>query len=91
MAVIAVGTWREAAPSPTARAPGDVLISNVATHLDHRRQGHSRAAIGQVLVWAASIGAGRVELVATADGAVRYESIGFVASAWPLMRRSLAG
>ena len=49
----AMGTLREAAPSPLSPQSGDVLISNVATDPRYRRRGHARAAVHAVLQWAA--------------------------------------
>ncbi len=85
----AVGTRRDAAPSPNAAA-GDVLIGNVCTLAEYRGGGLASRAVAALMDWARSLGVGRAELMATQAGMSIYERAGFTPSACPAMRAALA-
>ncbi|GAA1900912.1 GNAT family N-acetyltransferase [Lapillicoccus jejuensis] len=85
----AVGSIRDAMPSPSVPAGRDVLVGNVCTDPAHRGRGHGRAAFEAVMAWAAATGVRRVELLATAQGRGMYEAAGFAETAWPAMRATL--
>lgn len=86
----AVGSVRDAMPSPSVPAGRDVLVGNVCTAPGHRGRGHGRAAFEAVMAWAAGTGVRRVELLATAEGRGMYERAGFAQVSWPAMRATLA-
>lgn len=85
----AMGAIRDSAPSPSCPSGGDILISNVATVPNARRQGHAGAALGAVMDWARSTGVPRAELMATGDGISLYRNAGFVPTRYPAMRAPL--
>lgn len=86
----AMAAMRDSAPSPSCPAGGDILVSNVCTLPDARRQGHGEVAFTAVLDWARSTGAARAELMATGDGQAMYEAAGFAATRQPAMRAPLS-
>ncbi|ANY07943.1 GNAT family N-acetyltransferase [Pseudonocardia sp. HH130630-07] len=85
----AMGAVRDSAPAPSAPGGGDVLISNVCTDPGFRRRGHARAAFTAVVEWSATTGAGRAELMATAEGHSLYDAAGFRTVTFPAMRAPL--
>ncbi|TQL69791.1 acetyltransferase (GNAT) family protein [Nocardioides albertanoniae] len=85
----ALGTIRDAAPSPSAPRGSDILVSNVSTAPDARGRGHGRAAFDAVMAWAQASGVERAELLATVDGREMYERAGFKETGHPAMRADL--
>lgn len=85
----AIAATRETVPSPSCPSGGDILISNVCTLPDARRQGHGHAAFAAVLEWARSTGVPRAELMATNGGQAMYEAAGFAVTRYPAMRALL--
>lgn len=85
----ALGTIRDAAPSPSVPRGGDVLVSNVSTAPGARGRGHGRAAFNAVMEWAQVSGVERAELLATVDGRAMYERAGFKETGHPAMRADL--
>lgn len=85
----AMGAVRDAMPSPTVPAGGDILVSNVCTFPDCRGRGHARAAFDYVMQWARASGIGRAELMATQAGRTMYEAAGFEVVSYPAMRATL--
>lgn len=86
----AMAAIRDGVPSPGCPDGGDVLISNVCTRPQARRQGHGEVTFAAVLDWARSTGVARAELMATGDGLTMYEAAGFAAARYPAMRVSLS-
>ncbi|MEV0396021.1 GNAT family N-acetyltransferase [Polymorphospora rubra] len=64
-------------------------VFNVSTDPGYRRRGYSRALMAALLGWYRERGIVVVDLVATADGEPLYRSVGFEASALPLMHLTL--
>lgn len=85
----ALGTIRDAAPSPSVPGGGDVLVSNVCTAPGARGRGHGQAAFDAVMEWAQASGIERAELLATVDGRAIYERAGFKETGHPAMRADL--
>ncbi|TYL55232.1 GNAT family N-acetyltransferase [Nocardioides sp. BGMRC 2183] len=85
----AMGTIRDAAPSPAVPEGRDVLVSNIVTVRDRRGDGFGSAALEAVMAWARSTGVGRAELMATEVGRGLYERAGFVETTFPAMRAVL--
>jgi GNAT superfamily N-acetyltransferase len=85
----ALGSLRDAAPSPHAPEGGDVLVSNVCTLPAARGQGYARAALEHVMRWARSTGSRRAELFATAAGRGMYTAVGFTETQQSAMRARL--
>lgn len=86
----AMAAVRAGVPSPDCPGGDDILISNVCTFPEARRQGYGQVAFTALLDWARSTGAARAELMATGDGLTVYEASGFVATRYPAMRVSLS-
>ena len=77
-----------AIPAPTLPHGRLGFVSNVATLPHARGRGFARAVMTELVRWLEKdAGADRVDLAATADGAVIYRSMGFTESAFPTMRR----
>jgi GNAT superfamily N-acetyltransferase len=69
--------------SPRGRG---VRLANVITVPEHRGHGYGTLLVLDVITWARSIGADRVDLSATAEGQRIYEKAGFVATRAPRMK-----
>lgn len=77
-----------AIPAPTLPHGRLGFVSNVATLPHARGRGFARAVMTELVRWLEEDArADRVDLAATADGAVIYRSMGFTESAFPTMRR----
>lgn len=77
-----------AIPAPTLPHGRLGFVSNVATLPHARGRGFARAVMTELVRWLEEdAGADRVDLAATADGAVIYRSMDFTESAFPTMRR----
>lgn len=61
-------------------------LANVITLPEYRGQGHGTALVLDVVAWARSIAADRVDLSATPAGQRLYEKLGFVLTSAPRMK-----
>lgn len=82
----AVGTIERGVPNPYSPIGLGVRLSNVITHPDQRGRGHGTALTRDVIAWAASLGADRIDLSATRDGQRVYEELGFTYTSSPRMK-----
>lgn len=82
----AVGTLEIGVPNPYSMRGRTVRIANVITSPQHRRQGHGAALVLDLVVWARSISADRVDLSASPDGQRLYERLGFVVTSAPRLK-----
>lgn len=83
----ALGQLRREVPGPTNPHGISGHVSNVVTDPEHRRRGHARACLQQLLAWFRDeTAAARVDLLATSDGERLYESLGFRTRPHPSMR-----
>jgi GNAT superfamily N-acetyltransferase len=82
----AVGTLEIGVPNPQCVRGRSVRLANVVTLPEHRGRGHGTAVVLDVIAWARSIGADRVDLGATASGQRIYERIGFRLTSAPRMK-----
>ena len=89
MVACAMGSIRDAAPSPGIPRGRDVLVSNVCTLPDKRGRGYGTAAFKAVMDWARQTGVGRAELMATEAGMRMYEQEGFAPTQCPALRATL--
>lgn len=64
-------------------------LANVITRPAHRSRGHGGRLVVDVIDWARSIGADRVDLSATPDGRRLYEKLGFALTSAPRMKLML--
>jgi ribosomal protein S18 acetylase RimI-like enzyme len=82
----AIGTLEVGVPSPQCVRGRTVRLANVITLPGHRGLGHGTMLALDVVAWARSIDADRVDLSATAAGQRIYEKIGFMATSAPRMK-----
>ena len=64
-------------------------LANVITSPERRGKGYGTELVHDVIEWARSIDADRVDLSATPDGQRIYEKAGFVATKAPRMKLDL--
>jgi ribosomal protein S18 acetylase RimI-like enzyme len=78
LAACGVGIIERRLPGP--RLPNGRLgqVINVVTDPAHRRRGHSRAIMNELLGWFAEREVARVDLHASVDGEPLYRALGFV-------------
>jgi GNAT superfamily N-acetyltransferase len=81
----AVGTLEIGVPSPQCVRGRTVRLANVVTLPEHRGQGHGTMLVLDVVAWARSIAADRVDLSATPAGQRIYEKLGFTVTSAPRM------
>ena len=82
----AVGSLELGVPNPFCPRGRTVRLANVITLPTHRRRGFGTTVTLDVVQWARSISADRVDLSATADGLTLYERVGFVPTSAPRMK-----
>ena len=82
----AIGTLELGVPNPHCPRGRTVRLANVIVRPGHRRRGHGARLVADVLDWARSIEADRVDLSATPDGRRLYEKLGFVVTSAPRMK-----
>ena len=82
----AIGTLEIGVPSPHCVRGRTVRLANVVTLPEHRGQGHATMLVLDVMTWARSIAADRVDLSATPAGQRIYEKLGFTMTSAPRMK-----
>jgi GNAT superfamily N-acetyltransferase len=82
----AVGTLEIGVPNPQCVRGRTVRLANVITLPRHRGAGHGTRLVLDVVAWARSIGADRVDLSATPAGQRVYERLGFTLTSAPRMK-----
>ena len=82
----AIGTLEIGVPSPQCTRGRTVRLANVITLPGHRGQGHGTMLVLDVVAWARSIAADRVDLSATPAGQRVYEKLGFTVTSAPRMK-----
>lgn len=82
----AVGTLELGVPNPHCPQGRTVRLANVITLSEHRGYGYGTLLVGDVVEWAQSISADRVDLSATPEGQRIYEKAGFVLTSAPRMK-----
>ena len=82
----AIGTLEIGVPSPQCVRGRTVRLTNVITLPEHRGQGHGTRLVLDVVAWARSIVADRVDLSATPAGQRLYENLGFTVTSAPRMK-----
>jgi GNAT superfamily N-acetyltransferase len=85
----AIGTLELGVPNPYCTTGRTVRLANVITLVEHRGRGYGTALVRDVLDWARSIAADRVDLSATPEGQRLYEKLGFETASAPRMKRVL--
>ncbi len=82
----AIGTLELGVPNPHCPRGRTVRLANVITVPEHRGRGFGTRLVNDVVEWARSIGADRVDLSATPDGHRLYERVGFALTSAPRMK-----
>jgi ribosomal protein S18 acetylase RimI-like enzyme len=82
----AIGTLEIGVPSPACVRGRTVRLANVITLPEYRGRGHGTTLVLDVVAWARSIAADRVDLSATPDGQRVYEKLGFTLTSAPRMK-----
>jgi GNAT superfamily N-acetyltransferase len=86
----AIGTLEVGPPNPHSPRGRAVRLANVVTVPEHRGTGLGTAVVLDVIAWARSRDADRVNLSATPDGLRIYEKLGFVLTKAPRMKLVLS-
>jgi GNAT superfamily N-acetyltransferase len=86
----AIGTLELGVPNPQCPRGRTVRLANVITLPDHRRNGYGTLLVHDVIDWARSIDADRVDLSATPSGQRVYDKAGFVLTSAPRMKLVLS-
>jgi GNAT superfamily N-acetyltransferase len=82
----AIGTLELGVPNPQCRRGRTVRLANVITLPEHRGSGYGTLLVRDVIAWARSIDADRVDLSATPDGQRIYNKLGFTLTKAPRMK-----
>lgn len=82
----AIGTLELGVPNPMCPQGRTVRLANVITLPKHRGYGHGTLLVSDVIDWARSIKADRVDLSSTEEGQRLYDKAGFVLTSAPRMK-----
>ncbi|MGH8971531.1 MAG: GNAT family N-acetyltransferase [Actinomycetes bacterium] len=82
----AIGTLELGVPNPHCDRGRTVRLANVITLPEHRGRGYGTLLVRDVIEWARSIDADRVDLSATPGGERIYEKVGFNLTKAPRMK-----
>ncbi len=82
----AIGSLELGVPNPYCPQGRTVRLANVVTHPDHRRHGYGTLVVDDIIDWARSIRADRVDLSATPEGQHIYERAGFASTTAPRLK-----
>jgi len=82
----AIGTVEIGVPNPYCPRGRTVRLANVITLPEHRSHGYGSMLVADVIAWARTVQADRVDLSATPDGQRLYEQLGFVMTTAPRMK-----
>jgi GNAT superfamily N-acetyltransferase len=82
----AIGTLELGVPNPHCVRGRTVRLSNVFTLPEHRGSGYGTRLVRDVIDWARSIDADRVDLSTTQPGRSIYEKVGFIPTTAPRMK-----
>ncbi len=85
----AIGTLEIGVPNPQCPRGRTVRLANVITLPEHRGRGYGTLLVRDVIEWARSIDADRIDLSATPDGQRIYEKAGFNLTKAPRMKLAL--
>ena len=85
----AIGTLELGVPNPQCPRGRTVRLANVITLPVHRGRGYGTLLVRDVIEWARSIDADRIDLSATPDGQRIYEKAGFNLTRAPRMKLAL--
>lgn len=86
----AIGTLEVGVPNPFCPRGRMVRLVNVFTLPQHRNKGYASTLVREVIEWARTVDADRVDLIATPQGQPIYERAGFVLTSAPRMKLVLS-
>ena len=86
----AIGTLEVGVPDPFCPRGRTVRLVNVFTLPQHRSKGYASTLVREVIEWARTVDADRVDLIATPQGQPIYERAGFVLTSAPRMKLVLS-
>ena len=76
-------------PNPYCPTGRTVRLANVITLPEHRGQSYATMLVHDVITWARTVCADRVDLSATSEGQRIYEQLGFTLTSAPRMKLAL--
>ena len=76
-------------PGPRSLGTRKAFVYNVYTEPSHRHRGLARTIMNAIHAWCRDNGIGKIALNASTDGQALYESMGYAATASPMMFLSL--
>ena len=82
----AIGTLELGVPNPQCTRGRTVRLANVITLPEHRSRGYGETLVLDVIGWARSIHADRVDLSTTPEGQRLYAKLGFTLTSAPRMK-----
>ena len=82
----AIGTLEIGVPNPQCVRGRTVRLANVITRPEYRGHGHGTTLVHDIVAWARSIAADRVDLSATPAGQRIYQKLGFTLTSAPRMK-----
>lgn len=82
----AIGTVECGVPNPHCPRGRSVRVANVITLPQHRGQGYASTLLRDVIAWARTVQADRVDLSATRQGQQLYARLGFTTTSAPRMK-----
>jgi GNAT superfamily N-acetyltransferase len=82
----AIGTLELGVPNPQCTKGRTVRLANLITLAEHRGHGYGTMLVLDVLEWARSVDADRVDLSATPEGQRLYSRLGFTMTSAPRMK-----
>jgi GNAT superfamily N-acetyltransferase len=85
----AIGILELGVPNPQCAKGRTVRLMNVITLPEHRGHGYGTTLVRDILAWARSVDADRVDLSATPEGQRLYEELGFTMTSAPRMKLML--
>lgn len=85
----AIGTIEVGVPNPHCPKGRTVRLANLITLPEHRGQGYATMLVRDVIAWARTVHADRVDLSATPEGQRIYEQFGFMMTSAPRMKLAL--
>lgn len=86
----AIGTLELGVPNPHCVRGRTVRLANVVTMPAHRGKGYATLLVRDVIEWARTVDADRVDLSATREAQRIYEKAGFVVTSAPRMKLVLS-
>jgi GNAT superfamily N-acetyltransferase len=85
----AIGTVEIGVPNPHCPRGRTVRVANVITLPEHRGKSYASMLVRDIIAWARTVHADRIDLTATPDGQRLYQRLGFTMTIAPRMKLAL--